>query len=181
MELDQILRTRRTIHNFRPDPVPENVVLQAVESARWAPNHKLTEPWEFLLIGKETAAAISERNAEMLRTSKGEARAAHKLARWKSMPGWMLLTCGVVQDEFRQQEDYAACCCAAQNFMLSLWAAGIGSKWTTGPVTTDPEFYRLTGIDPVERFAVGLFWYGYPAEACTSTRHDLEQVVRRVP
>ncbi|MFT4606236.1 MAG: nitroreductase, partial [Rhodothermales bacterium] len=131
MKIDDVLRTRRTVHNFLPRPVPEHIVLQAIESARWAPNHKLTEPWEFVIIGKETAAAISERNAEMLRETKGEARAAHKLARWNSMPGWLLLTCRRSEDPFREQEDYGACCCAAQNFMVSLWGAGVGTKWGT--------------------------------------------------
>ncbi|NNE68818.1 MAG: nitroreductase [Rhodothermales bacterium] len=181
MHIDEIIRTRRTVHNFLPRPVPDALVHQAIESARWAPNHKLTEPWEFLLIGKETAAAIAERNAEMLRESKGEARAAHKLARWLSMPGWMLLTCRRVEDAFRQEEDYAACCCAAQNFMLSLWAQGVGTKWSTSPVTRDPEFFRLVGIDPDERFSVGLFWYGFAAEECSSKRGALVDVVRRVP
>jgi nitroreductase len=181
MTSDQLLRSRRTVHNFEPRPVHESLVLAAIESARWAPNHKLTEPWEFLLIGAETAAAISERNAEMLKETKGEKTAAHKLARWNSMPGWMLLTCGIVDDEFRQQEDYAACCCAAQNFMLSLWDNGIGSKWGSGPVTRDPEFLRLVGIDPAARFSVGLFWYGHPSEVPEAKRGDAAAVIRQLP
>lgn len=180
MKIDALLRTRRTVHNFLPRPVPDHLVVEAIESARWAPNHKLTEPWEFVVIGKETAAAISERNAEMLRETKGETRAAHKLARWNSMPGWMLLTCRLVEDPIRQQEDYAACCCAAQNFMLSLWGSGVGTKWGTGPVTRDPEFYRLVGVDPAKRFSVGLFWYGYSEETPASFRGSLDDVVKRL-
>ncbi len=180
MKIDDFLRTRRTVHNFQPRPVPDHLVVEAIESARWAPNHKLTEPWEFVIIGKETAAAISERNAEMLRETKGEASAAHKLARWNSMPGWMLLMCRRVDDPFRQQEDYGACCCAAQNFMLSLWSAGVATKWGTGPVTQDPEFFRLVGVDPAERFTVGLFWYGYPAATPPSARGPLQAVFKRL-
>lgn len=181
MIADELLRARRTVHNFTGRPVPDDLVLAAVESARWAPNHKLTEPWEFLLIGGETAAAISERNAEMLLETKGPAAAEHKLRRWKSMPGWMLLTCRRSVDAIRQQEDFGACCCAAQNWMLSLWAQGIGTKWGTGPVTRDPDFFRLVGVDPAQRFTVGLFWYGYPAEVPTSTRGDLGDSLRVLP
>ncbi|MBO6575709.1 MAG: nitroreductase [Rhodothermales bacterium] len=181
MTTDQLLRTRRTVHNFEPRKVDLAIVREAVDSARWAPNHKLTEPWEFVLIGGETAAAISERNAEMLRETKGEARAAHKLARWRAIPNWMLLTCRRSDDAFREQEDYAACCCAAQNFMLSLWARGIGSKWGTGPVTRDSEFFKLVGINPAEQFVVGLFFFGYPADEPRSVRKPLGDVLRSLP
>jgi nitroreductase len=177
---DQLLRSRRTVHRFEPRPVPEAIVLEAIESARWAPNHKLTEPWEFVLIGKETAAAIAERNADMLRQENRPAKADHKLARWKTVPGWMLLTCRRSEDAFRQQEDFAACCCAAQNFMLSLWGAGVASKWTSGPVTEDLEFFRIVDIKPEERMVVGLFWYGYAAEVPVPTRGPLEAVTREL-
>jgi len=181
MSVDELLRSRRTVHTFEPQGVPETLVTRAIESARWAPNHKLTEPWEFVIMGGETAAAIAERNAEILREEGREAKAAHKLARWRAVPGWMLLTCRRSEDSFRHQEDLAACACAAQNFMLSLWSAGVASKWTTGPVTRDEQFFQIVGIDPGKRGVVGLFWYGYPSDVPVITRGPLETVLRRLP
>ena len=181
MNVDELLRARCTVHLFEPREVPEVLVLQAIESARWAPNHKLSEPWEFLVIGKETAAAIAERNADMLRVTKGEAAAVRKLARWNSMPGWMLLTCRRSEDSFREQEDYAACACAAQNFMLSLWGQGVATKWSTGPVVRDDEFFRIVDVDPAERRVVGMFWYGYPEEIPEARRGPLQGITRSLP
>lgn len=48
----EIVRTRRTVGVFRPDLPPRDVVLQAIELACWAPNHRKTEPWRFHLIGR---------------------------------------------------------------------------------------------------------------------------------
>jgi hypothetical protein len=55
----------------------------------------------------------------------------------------------------------------------------VGTKWGTGPVTRDPEFFRLVGVDPAERFTVGLFWYGYPAATPAALRGPAE--VRLLP
>ena len=53
-------------------------------------------------------------------------------------------------DEQRRREDYAAVCCAAQNVQLAAWAAGIGTKWSTSPVS----YTHLTPAD--ERSSVDL-------------------------
>jgi nitroreductase len=108
----------------------------------------------------------------MLRETKGEAAAEHKRKRWSEMPGWLVVTCRRSSDSLRQQEDYAACACAIQNFMLSLHSEGIASKWSTGPVTRDNEFLDLLGVDPEAEFAAGLIWYGYPAEQPETRRTD---------
>src|SRR5262245_36728288 len=56
--LADVVRSRRTHKRFLPDPVPDAIVLELVELARWAPNHHLTNPWRFRLIGPGTLARI---------------------------------------------------------------------------------------------------------------------------
>ena len=46
----ELLRSRRTIHHFYPDHPPPHIILQAIELARWVPNHHATEPWHFYLL-----------------------------------------------------------------------------------------------------------------------------------
>lgn len=157
-----IIRSRRTIHNYQPESVPVSVIESAIESARWAPNHRLTEPWQFYLIGPVAAFQIIELNTDLVREERGEGAAAEKFKRWSTMPGWMAVTARRSTDAHRQREDYAATCCAIENFMLHLWAHGVGSKWGTGPVIRHPEFFRIVGIDTATEDVVGLFWYGYP-------------------
>ena len=146
--LIELVRSRRTIHIFKPEPPPEHLILDAIESARWAPNHRVTEPWHFYIMGPETSAKIAELNSELVFAEKGERAAELKLQRWLGMPAWLVVTCNRSGDEIRQREDYAACCCAVQNLFLHLWSEGIGAKWGTGPVTRHTRFYDLICADP---------------------------------
>ena len=50
----ELLRNRRSINLFEPEPVGTDVLLDAIDVARWAPNHRLTQPWRFYLLGPET-------------------------------------------------------------------------------------------------------------------------------
>lgn len=179
--ISAIIRGRRTIGSFRPEVPPKEVVLQALELARWAPNHKKTEPWHAILLGPETAKAVVALNAQVLTATKGAAEATAKSKKWAEVPGWVAITCDKSADPLRREEDYAACCCAIQNLQLALWSAGIGTKWSTGDVTRHPDFYRLLGIDSSQQSVVGLIWYGYPAVVPEQTRGPLEGFLREMP
>ena len=175
------LRARRTIHDFLADVPPREAVLAAIDAARWAPNHRLTEPWRFYLLGAETAERISLLNAALVSRKSGEEAAAAKLRRWRAMPGWLAVTCAKSADAPREQEDYAACCCAVQNLLLGLWAAGIGSKWSTGKVIREAGFLEAIGADASQEFCVGLVWYGYPQTVPAQQRVPLTQLLHERP
>lgn len=175
-----LLHGRRTIHDFLPEPVPEHLIHRAVELARWAPNHYRTEPWRFYVLGEEARGRIATLNADLVRAKQGERAAEVKLKRWLAVPGWLLLTCARSDDPVREREDYAACCCAAQNLMLYLWAEGIGVKWTTGEVSRRAEFYAALGLAGEREFVVGLFWYGRPAAVVEQQRGAVETVLSHI-
>jgi nitroreductase len=177
----ELLRGRRTIHNFQPRLPPRETIWQAIELARWAPNHRLTEPWHFYLLGRETAHAIAALNAALVSAAQGEAAGLAKLDRWRAIPGWLVVTCDNSSDPIRAREDYAACCCAVHNFALYLWSQGIGVKWTTGAVTRDPGFYDLIWVDPHLETVVSLLWYGYPAEIPQTPRKPVAEFLVELP
>lgn len=174
------IMTRRTIHDFTGEEVPIELLLRGIEHARWAPNHHRTEPWRFYVLSRATGDRIAELNARLASEKKGEKAAEVKLKRWRAMPGWLVLTCQRNTDTARQQEDYAACCCAVQNLMLYLWSEGVGVKWSTGGVTRDPGFFQLLKVDAAREFVVGLFWYGYPAAVPEQQRKPLSEIVFEV-
>ncbi len=177
----ELIRSRRTIHEFLPQPPPRELVRRGIELARWAPNHLLTEPWRFYLLGPQTATAIARLNAELVSRKQGPAAGQAKQERWLAIPGWLVVTCENSDDSIRAREDYAACCCAIQNFALYLWSEGIGVKWTTGAVTREPQFYDLIWVDPVVETVVGLLWYGYPAEIPQTPRKALNEILVELP
>ena len=177
----EVIRGRRTIGAFRPELPPHEVVLDAIELARWAPNHKKTEPWHILWLGPETTRAVIELNARIVSETKGPNEAEAKRRKWAEVPGWLAITCDLADDSFRREEDYAACCCLIQNLTLALWSAGIGTKWSTGDVTRHPEFFKLLGINATQQRVVGLIWFGYPAVTPSQTRRAVQSILTELP
>jgi nitroreductase len=180
-EFARVLRGRRTIDQFLQTPVPVELVREALEVATWAPNHYVSEPWRFILPGKETVGRIVDLCAEVVSADKGPELGEHKRNTWSEKPGWLIVTCPHSDDALREKEDYAACCTAVQNFMLYLWKAGVGSKWTTGPITRDKRFFDIIGVDEETFFVVGMLWFGYPKITPTQSRAPLGEVLLKLP
>ena len=180
-DLEEVIRGRRTINLYLQTPVPESLVREAIEAATWAPNHHVTEPWHFYVLGRETVERCLDLNYDIVAAKKGPEAAAFKREKWSEKPGWLVVTCRRSKDALREREDYAACSAAIQNFMLYLWKAGVGSKWTTGDITRDERFFDIVGIDADREFVAGLLWYGYPKVTPAQKRTGLDQVLTELP
>jgi nitroreductase len=175
------IRERRSINFFEPGEVARELILSAIEVARWAPNHRLTQPWRFYLIGPGTAEAIARYAAEYDAASKGERAGQARYQRLKGIPNSFVLTSRRNDDPLTEREDFAACCCAVQNLMIYLWQHGIGVKWTTGAITREARFYELAGIDPQQETIVGHFWYGRPKVITPQQRAEVAEIVTETP
>src|SRR5690606_28021163 len=145
--------SRRTVPqgSLRDGPgLDHGEILRAVESARWAPNHKRTEPWRFYLLNAARIATLAELWAEQLaRSGSKPERVAAKRREWSAAPGVVVVTCtsAAGADEKTQREDYAATACAVQNLCLHLWSKGIATKWSTAEVDEHEGFWPLLGQD----------------------------------
>ena len=180
-EFAEVLRGRRTIELFLQTEVPRSLVNEAIEAATWAPNHHVTEPWHFYVLGDASKERCLDLCREIVTAKAGEKAGDFKRQSWSEKPGWLLVTCQRSDDELLQKEDYAACCAAVQNLTLYLWKAGVGSKWTTGDITRDSRFFDIVGIDEAEVFVVGLIWYGYPKLTPTQSRKGVNEVSTDTP
>lgn len=191
MNVHEALRSRRTVHRFRPEAVPDDVVGRALEAARWAPNHKLTNPWRFYWLGPKARVSIGQIAARLVeessRTSRDEdpkIRAMCENAESKTQDSPVLIAVSsrrLDDDAFREREDFAATACAIQNMQLSFWADEVGAKWSTGAVTRDPRIYPILGADEAIERIVGFVKAGYPEHVPTVPRKELESVVSRLP
>jgi nitroreductase len=180
-DLATLIRSRRSIDLFEPGPIGTDVLLEAIELARWAPNHRLTQPWRFYVLGPATADSVARCAAAFEAETKGERAGAARLARFKAIPGNFIVTSRRSDDELLEREDYAACCCAIQNLMLYMWQRGIGVKWTTGAITREQRLYDVLGIDSQAERIVGLFWYGRPKVVPTKERRPVAEIVVELP
>jgi nitroreductase len=186
MTFQELIASRRTIHDYEPGPIADGAIERAVSAATAAPNHRMTEPWRFVRVGPEARQALVGVSAEL----KGGAAAIgepglQKLRAKMLNPAELLVVCQLRHEKPDvAREDYAAVACAVQNAMLSLWAEGIGSKWSTGGVTTDERTYRALGVDAQREEIVGFLWAGRAARLDVPKprrRRELTEVLRSVP
>jgi nitroreductase len=149
MDVDEAIRSRRTVKQFEPRPVPDETVRELLDLAVLAPNHHLTLPWRFWVLGPETLERLVEATGD------------RKLLRSQTA-----VVAGVVwsEDEREAMEDYASMACALENAMLAARARGLASYWRTPGVFATPAFSRVVGV-PADVRLVGLLHLGWPAAA----------------
>ena len=147
MELDELIRTRRTQKAYEPGPVDQGTLDELFELARWAPNHHLTNPWRFRVLGP---AAL-----EALKTAAGP-ESASKLDRAPTLVAASVMQTG---DEVADDEDFAAAACASFIVLLGAHARGLDGYWRTPDVLRTPEGRAACGIADGER-VLGLLHLG---------------------
>jgi nitroreductase len=147
MELEEAIRTRRTHKVFGGQAVPRETVEELLELARWAPNHNLTNPWRFRVLGPQSLAALKQAAG---------AEAAAKLDRAPT-----LVVASQVRSEDAQQdeEDLCAVSAAISYVLLAAHARGLSGYWRTPGVLRTPEGRAAVGVPDGER-VLGLVHLG---------------------
>jgi nitroreductase len=140
VDLEEAIRTRRTIKAYAPRPVPREVLDELLELARWAPNHHLTEPWRFRVVGP--------RALEALKAAAGPESAA-KLDR---APTLVVASARLSGDPVQDEEDLHATACATYAVLLGAHARGLAGYWRTPGVLRTPEGRAAVGLPDDERF-----------------------------
>jgi nitroreductase len=161
---DAIL-TRRTVHLWKDEPMHNDVVNRALESAHMAPCHRYTWPWRFYRCGAKSRAAVFSLSLELKRKGGPELpqRMIEKMIQKVKNPAELIVvTLIYCENDFTARENYAAASCAIQNMALSFHADGFASKWSTGGLTTHSKTYELLGIDSTKEEIIGFIWAGVP-------------------
>ncbi len=178
MELSAAIFGRRTIKDFKSDPVPAGMLDRVLTAGLWAQNHKLTEPWRFTVLGPETHRRLAAVFAE----SQVPAARADAEGKILSKPLVVAVSQRLGGDEAQQREDYAAVACAVQNIQLAAWAEGLGMQWSSGKIIRLPSVSALLGIERPAEEIVGLLFFGFPARTpAAPPRKPLSDVTRRLP
>jgi nitroreductase len=66
MDVEEALRGRRSIRKFRPDPIPEQILREVLDAARWAPSWRNTQAWTVWAVSGEPLQRFKEQFAEKL-------------------------------------------------------------------------------------------------------------------
>ena len=166
MELEHAIRTRRTHKAYAPEPVDRATLDELFELARWAPNHKLTNPWRFRVLGP---AAL-----ERLKAVSGDPIAAAKLNR---APTLVLVSATQSGDPVMDEEDMLAAATAAYVVLLAAHGRGLAGYWRTPGVLRTPEGRAALAV-PDDEHVLGLLHLGHPRqEPRVPERAPLDAVV----
>lgn len=143
--------------------MPREELEELIELASWAPNHRLTEPWQFtVLIGEARdryGKFWAELRAEQLdlapekRTGfiEGESRKPLRA------PALIVVSTRTDPDPVVAVEDFAATAAAVQNFLLVASARGYAAMWRTGDAAYSGEVKRYLGLDQNDRIVAFLY------------------------
>ena len=176
---------RRMSKEFTGTAVERESLERMFAASIWAPNHRLTEPWRFFALEKDSPAR--ERIAEVVweyaydnvatpnenikqhvaDNNKNRILDAPALVYAYSVPG---------PNEETTHENYASVCCAIHNMALAGVAEGLILDWSTGGVTKSPKLAAALGAE--EDWAmVGALFIGEAADEPVSERSEASSIV----
>ena len=133
-----------------------------------APNHHLTQPWRFYVLGPESrrryGLALGDRKAKKLPDPDAANAVREKTAaEHVAFPALIAVAMVLGESPETREEDYAAVMQAIANIMLAAVARGLGTHMRTGAVMEDPAARAAVGVREGERI-VALLSVGVPAE-----------------
>jgi nitroreductase len=140
MDVETAIRTRRTHKSYGPAPVPRQTLLELLDLARFAPNHRLTQPWRFRVVGPETLARLK---------AVADDKERPKLDR---APTLVVASAALTGDRLQDEEDLHATAVAVYIVLLAAHARGLAGYWRTPAVLRTAGGRAAIGLPEDERF-----------------------------
>jgi nitroreductase len=186
MNLIDLLESRRSIRDFTSRKVKPHEVEAMLEAAVLVPNHRMTQPWRFYVLGSSArrgvGMALGDRKARKLEDpAAAEALRQRVAAEHDALP--LIIAVAVVEAENPEirEEDYAAAMMAVQNLSLAAVALGLGTHIKTGAVMQDPAARAAIGVAEGER-VIAMVNVGEPASVPPHRRrHSAASLTTWVP
>ncbi|MNI23321.1 putative NAD(P)H nitroreductase YdjA [compost metagenome] len=158
----KLIKERRTIRQFKSDPVSLELLLELLNVANWSPNHGLREPWRFILYHQEARRTFTEAVLGSMSAEDKDKYSEQRIKDYMQIPMHLIV---LMKEDPRQKqwdEDYGAVCSWIQCFQLAAWERGLGVVWKTNTFVYSPAFRYAVGVQPEEK-VVGVLHIGYPA------------------
>ena len=164
-EVLNVIKSRRTIRRFKPDPIDEEKIQMILEAGRWAPSFSNLQPWKFIVTKDKNI------NNELDRAS----RESVLHLGINEAPVVILVCVDRGIDPLHAIEAGAA---ATQNMALAGHSLGLGVGWI-GVWGTEAEraIQKLFQLSETTR-VVSLLPIGYPAESPQGNRKPLEEFIQ---
>jgi nitroreductase len=165
METLEAIRTRRSVSKMRFDVLPTRTQIeQIIDAAIWAPNHRRTEPWRFVVIAGDARKELGEIFAQLSKQSLPDVDEDYlnrDRAKPLRAPVLIAVTSDAGTDEVMTHENMAATAAAIQNMLLAAHAIGLGAQWRTGDLSYHPLVNQFLGVPEDAKF-MGCVYLGHP-------------------
>lgn len=168
MRILDAINNRRSVKRFSAQAVTREQVEALLDAATRAPNHRLTQPWRFYVLGPEAryayGLALGDRKARKL-TDPEAARTLRETvgAEHRALPAMLAVAVVTTDNAEIAEEDYAATMMGVANLGLAAVAMGLGTAIRSGAVLNDPAARSAIGVGEDQRI-VAIVNLGAPAE-----------------
>jgi nitroreductase len=186
MDVHEAIRARRSVRQFTDRPIGRDEIRQLLDAAVLAPNHRLTQPWRFYVLGPEArrayGAALGARKARKVEDPAAAQSVIDKAVKAHvALPAQIAVAMTLVENPEVREEDYAATMMAVQNILLTARALGLATHLKSGAIMDDPSARAAVGVPEGERIVV-LIDLGEPAEQPEpKARREASEVTKWVP
>ncbi len=156
MKILDAVNTRRSTKSFTDRPVTRDEIERLLDAACQAPNHRMTEPWRYYVLGPESRRAYGEalgrRKAKRVDDAEAAEAVIAKVAEThEALPAMLAVAVTLDDNPEIREEDYAAAYMGIQNLSLVAEAMGLGTHIKTGAVMDDPAARAAVGLLDGER------------------------------
>ncbi|WP_410220608.1 nitroreductase [Pedobacter sp.] len=166
--LAQIIKNRRSVFtdSYIEKEIPREVIEQILESANYAPTHKLTQPWRFTVIRKTAKIKLGEELATLYKNTVAPEKFLQKkydslVLKTQKADCILALNVQYHPDKLPAWEELASMACAVQNMALTAESLNVGAYWSSpGMIEHLGEFLELKENEK----CYGLFYMGYHNE-----------------
>ncbi|HEV2592240.1 MAG TPA: nitroreductase family protein [Gaiellaceae bacterium] len=169
MDVETAIQARRTHKQYGSEPVPEDVLRDLLDLARYAPNHHMTQPWRFRMLGPATRTALDAVVPEK------------EVVKLRRAPTLVLATAVLSGDAEQDEEDLHAAACAVYAVLLGATSRGLASYWRTPKCLELPEARALLGLGDEERVVALIHLGPAVSEPPEKDRLPLGEIVSRLP
>lgn len=164
-ELLDAIRSRRSMGKCTDEVPDASLIREMLEAATWAPNHKQTEPWRFVVLSGDARAQLGDamgRAAAKDIEDPTAAEAEHvKVARKPLRAPYVIAVYTVPNPVVPEVEEIAATAAAVQNMLLAAHALGLAAMWRTGNLVFTPEVRDFLQM-PENAHMLGTIYVGCP-------------------
>jgi nitroreductase len=162
------IRTRRSVKRHTDRRLSREELETLLELVVMAPNHRMTEPWRFLVFGPEARRIYGYLKGESRARKVDDADVAETLrtktvAEIERLPALIGFVQHLHPDPQIREEDFASVYMGMQNLLLGAVSLGLGTYVKTGALLEAPETRTALGLQEEERL-VALVEVGEPAE-----------------